>query len=223
MVNMGITKEELIELHPYLFHMAEEGTWESIKNNGLMSTTALLDRFEIDGDLRLGIEERNRRRSVVINHPNHGSAVIRDQIPMTDSALEKCLVDLSPEEWYKLLNSRVFFWSSMGRLSRLFNARAYRDKTQCIITVDTGKLIEKYLDRIALSAINSGSTIYKPQPRGRDTFLPLADFPFEEWTTKRSRSTSIVEVTVDYSVPDLADFVTEVVHMKNGNLVERFL
>lgn len=220
---MGVSKKELVELHPQLFHMAEEGSWPSIRDNGLMSTTALLDHFEVNGQERIDIEERNRRTAKRITHPFRGSVVIRDQIPMTDTALDKCLVGLSRPEWYRLLNARVFFWSREDRLLGLLNARAYRGKTQCIITIDTARFLERYADRIELSPINSGSTIYAPQRRGRDTFLPLSAFPYEDWKKKRTRSKAIVEVTVNHSVPDITDFVTDVVHMTNGLVVERIV
>jgi len=200
--------------------MAEVGTWESIKGAGLLSTKALLDRFEIDGETRDKIECANRRESVTIEHPNHGVATIRDQIPMTDTALEKCLIGMEISEWYKLLNSRVFFWANWERLVRLSEAKAYRRKTQTIITIDSAKFADRYFERIELSPINSGSTIYKPQPRGRNTFKAAADFPFRDWAGKRSESTAIVEVTVENGVPDIADFVTDVVHMKEGIVIE---
>lgn len=220
---MGISSDEIVKLHPKLFHMAEEGTWESIRDGGLLSTSALLDRFEVNVADRIAIEETNRRTATVVRHPVYGSAVIRDQIPMTERALEKCLIDLTPREWYKLLNSRVFFWTSSERLARLFNARAYRGKTHCIITIDAKKFFDQYAGRVMLSPINSGSTIFRPQPRGSETFLPMSEYPFEEWSEKRSKAKAIVEVTVDHGVPNVKDFVTEVVHMKDNKIVERFV
>ena len=40
--------ERLISRYPTLYHMAEDGSWESIQRHGLLSTSALLDRFEIE-------------------------------------------------------------------------------------------------------------------------------------------------------------------------------
>jgi hypothetical protein len=220
---VGITINELVALHPRLFHMAEEGTWESIRDSGLLSTSALLDRFEVHGDERKEIEERNRRISKTIHHPSYGSVVIRDQIPMTDKALKKCLEKLTPFEWYKTLNSRVFFWPTEDRLSRLFNAKAYRGKTQTILTIDTKSFLTEYGDRVLLSPINSGSTIMNPQPRGPQTFLSIEDYPFDEWRKKRSRAKAIAEITVNYSVPDIKKFVTSVVHMKDKQVVKKII
>lgn len=221
---MGISTAEIIRLHPYLYHMAEVGTWESIRDNGLLSTAALLDRFKTSAKDRKEIEERNRRKSVVLEDPKLGTVVIRDQIPMTDSALKKCLTGMTVPQWYKLLNSQVYLWTSEERLMRLFNARAYRGKTNCIITIDTKSFLERYSDKIAVSPINSGSTIFKPQPRGSSTFLPIATFPFDDWKKKRrSGKKAIIEVTVKYSIPDIKEFAVRVVHMRNKKITKRFL
>lgn len=79
-----------------LFHMAESGSWGSIRERGLLSTTALLDLFEIDGSRRSAIESEWRPESVTIEHPVHGTAVIRDQHPMPPEHLAKALDGLTP-------------------------------------------------------------------------------------------------------------------------------
>jgi hypothetical protein len=188
--------------------MAESGTWDSIRKHGLLSTNALLDLFEINGEERQRIAERHRPDSVVITHPKHGKAVIRDQKPMSESALLKCLDHgIAPAEWYRTLNQRVFFWLSEKRLNGLLSARAYRSKQHCVLMVDSAELVRRYGKRIKLCPINSGSTIYKPQRRGVNTFKPICDYPFQEWKAKRGIESAVVELVVDYSVPDVADFV----------------
>lgn len=214
--------QDLIANYPRAFHMAETGTWESIKEHGLLSAYALLDLFEIDGEGRKRILEQHRPESVTINHPTHGSAVIRDQKPMRDSALRKCLDNgITPKEWYKTLNRRAFFWVSEDRLNRLLGARAYRSKQHCILTVDTAELVRRHCDRITLCPINSGSTIYVPQPRGANTFRSIADYPFDAWRSKRGVQNAVVELVVDYSVPDLAEFVLRVEERSGHALVRR--
>lgn len=207
---MPISIEELIEIHPQLFHMAEVGNWPCILQHGLLPTSVLLDLFEIDDADRQHIETANRRTKVKLEHEVHGAIKIRDQIPMTDSALQKCLVGMTPEEWYRLLNGRVFFWANDVRLSRLLNARAYRSDEHCIITIDSASFFESYWDIIELSPINSGSTLFKPQPRGRSTFLPITEFPFEYWRKKRPRRNVVVEVTVPGGVPNIFAYVVKV-------------
>jgi hypothetical protein len=174
-----------------------DGSWESIRRHGLLSTSALLDLYGMDGDRRLALEAQRRLNSVLISGEGLPNTVIRDQKPMTESALAKCLVGgMTTEEWFRLLNERVFFWLSRARLRRLLSARAYRGRPQTVLTLDTASLVAAHCPRIELSPINSGATIYNPQPRGRDTFLPIADYPFDERRKRRTSVNSVVELVV---------------------------
>src|SRR5437868_1160785 len=102
-----MTPELLISTYPRLYHMAEADTWGSIQSRGLLSTTALLDLFGITGAERMKIESSHRPTSVTIKHPILGKAVIRDQKPMSETALQSCLVGgLQPRQWYEMLNRR---------------------------------------------------------------------------------------------------------------------
>jgi hypothetical protein len=210
--------DDLFRHYPVLFHMAEEGSWPGIERHGLLSTTALLDLYEINGSHRAAIETQHRPESVEVRHRLHGTATIRDQKPMDDTGLKRALRDgLTPPEWYMLLNSRVFFWLSRERLDRLLNARAYRNRKQTVLTVDTEELVQRHASNIRLSPINSGATKPMPHPRGRDTFLAVPEYPFDEWA-KRRRSTrnAVVELTVDHAVPDIRDFVHRVELVEQG-------
>jgi hypothetical protein len=61
----GISVDSLIEYYPYVYHMAKADSWESIEGKGLLSTSALLDLFEINGERRFAIESCHRPDSVV--------------------------------------------------------------------------------------------------------------------------------------------------------------
>ncbi|MBZ5697628.1 MAG: hypothetical protein LAN18_03680 [Acidobacteriia bacterium] len=200
--------------------MAELGAWASIHRHGLLSTTALLDLFSIDGDARYQLESRHRPRSEQINNSQLGTATIRDQGPMSDSALVKCLRGMTPREWYELLNRMVFFWVTEERVNNLLEARRYRDGEHTVITVDTASLLEHHNGRIKLSPINSGSTLYKPQPRGRNTFLPLTDYPYADRRKKRGIANAVAELAVDYSVPDLLEHAVRVERRHRSLVVE---
>jgi len=206
-----LTNDELARQYPRLFHMAEAGVWPSIQRHGLLSTSALLDLFEVRGQRRVAIEATRRPENITLQHPKHGTAVIRDQKPMTDSALRKCLQDgLQPQDWYRLLNRYVFFWLSRVRLERLLGARAYRSRRHTILEVDTTRLLAARVDAILLAPINTGSTIFAPQPRGRRTFLPISDYPYEAWRQKRGAKHAVVELAVRESVKGIGDFVVQV-------------
>ena len=222
----GISPEAFAERHPRLFHMAEAGSWPSIARHGLLSTRALLDLFEVHGSRRVDLEARHRPESVTLHHAQHGQAVVRDQKPMDDRGLARGLAlagsSLTPTAWYQLLNARVFFWVNPTRLEKLLQARAYRTKRQTVLTVDTAGLLGRHAARVELSPINSGATKPYPQPRGPDTFLPLARYPFAAWDAKRKRREPVVELTVTHSVPDIRDFVLRV-EERGGGAPERVL
>lgn len=221
-MSLPITSEQFAISYPSLYHMAEENSWPSIQRHGLLSSTALLDLFEIDGDLRRSIESAHRPESVRIQHPEHGVAVIRDQKPMSETALQKCLEGMSAQQWYEMLNRRVFFWVTSERVETLLHARAYRDSTHTVIMIDTARLLGKYAATARLSPINSGSTIYRPQPRGLATFQLLADYPYAECRRLRGLGGAVAELTLDYSVPDIAGFVQKVWYRLGANEEELY-
>jgi hypothetical protein len=181
--------------------MAALGSWPSIQGRGLFSTTALLDLFEVEVDRRRAIESRKRRESVVITHPQHGTATIRDQKPLHDSTLLRCLRGrVSVEDWHRLLNGRVLFWVDEKRLDDLRNARAYREQRQTVIFADTRQLVERYGNRIRLAHINTGATRSVFHFRDLETFKTIKDYDRRK----------VVELTIDRSVPDVAEFVVRV-------------
>ena len=216
-----VTNEELQELLrdcPVLYHMAEHGSWPSIRDRGLLSTTALLDLYEITGERRVEIEATRRPTSVNLENPTLGLAVVRDQIPMDDKGLRRALPeDWTPECWYRLLNGRVFFWLSRERLLRLLGADAYRSRRHDVIEIETASLVSSCRDEIWLCPINSGCTKPFPHPRGGNTFSRIPDYPYSYWRGKRKKGERVVELAVDYSVPHLSRHVLRVVEMMGSN------
>ena len=201
-----MNEADLVKHFPRLWHMAEDGSFESIKKHGLLSTSSLLDLYDIDGKERLALESKRRGDSVTITKKGLPNAIIRDQKPMTESALKKCLsADVTPKQWFEILNDRAFFWLSRDRLRGLLSARAYRSRPQTVLTVDTASLLRAHRDRIELSPLNSGATIYNPQPRGRDTFQTIEHYPFDERRKTRPVEKSVVELVVREGVPDIFD------------------
>jgi hypothetical protein len=117
--------------------MAEAGSWPSIREHGLLSTSALLDQYKMTGPRRHEIEAEHRPNSVNIPHPVDGPVTIRDQKPLRQASLSKCLRGMTLEQWYRLLNGHVFFWVTADRVKGLLQARAYRDRKHTVITIDT--------------------------------------------------------------------------------------
>jgi hypothetical protein len=188
---------------PRLYHMAHFASWPSIEQHGLLSTTALLDVFGVRGAERERIEAEWRGDSIRIEHPDHGVAVVRDQLPLRPDHLARCLTDgLLPADWYRILNRHVFFWVDEPHLEVLIRARAYRALPQTVLVLDTAKLLERHLGDVRLSSINSGSILRGGALRGPSTFQTIA-----EHTKHR-----IVELCVVGSVPDARDLAVRVEH-----------
>lgn len=218
---MGVTPGQLVSHFPCLYHMAEQGTWPSITEHGLLSTSALLDLYGVNGEERRRIESCRRPESVTIRHERYGSAVIRDQKPMSERALDKCLTGMNPDEWYRVLNGKVFFWLTPERVSRLLSARAYRGREHTVLTIDTARLLDRHHADVTLSPINSGSTVYNPQPRDAETFGTLAEYPFDEWWKKRKRAvTAVAELAVNYEVRNIREMVVRVERTRESRVLE---
>ena len=94
---------------------------------------------------------------------------------------------LSPEDWYRLLNSKVFFWLTRERLFRLLNAGTYRDQEHDVLEVEARSLVAVYRDRIWFCPLNSGFTKPFPHARGLTTFQRVAHYPYSRWKAKRRR------------------------------------
>ena len=138
---------------------------------------------------------------------------------MSDAALNSCLQDgVLPTQWYNLLNSRSFFWLSRDRIWRLLRAKAYRSKPQTVLTLETRGLVAAHRERIWLSPINSGSTLFKPQPRGASTFMRVGDFPFAHRAITRGPEDNVVELLVEHSVPDVARHVRAVHRVRDDQI-----
>ena len=203
-----------------LYHLAQVDNWSSIERYGLLSTQALLDLAGLSNEEREYVEHRHRAERVVL--PN--GVVISDQKPMPPTALERCLHDMTPEQWYALLNSKVFFWLDTERLSRL--RRVYRAQPQILLSLDTQRLLARHAERIALTPINTGNARRQPAQRGLCTFVPYTTWLVSGWaseteglhTRPRPRSHIPAELTVDYALPDVMDFVIDVRRLEAGEL-----
>ena len=203
-----MTPEEFCAAYPRLYHMAEATAWPSIQRHGLLSTSALLDLYGITGPERERIERQRRAAAVLMEHSEYGVIFINDQHPMTDATLAPALIDMTPSEWYAHLNARVFFWVNEARLDRLLNT--YRQRDKMVLVLDSAKILPRYAAQTMLSPINSGFSRRFPQRRGRETFRPLADYPFKEWVRKRGLADAVAECTVLGGVADVQAALLEI-------------
>lgn len=209
--------EKLIELYPRVYHMAERGAWDSIRAHGLMSTTAVLDHLKVQGDDRARFESvhRDQKMDVRAGHPSN--IVLRDQKPMPEGRLIQALTDgTTPQQWYELINEKVFFWVEEERLHRLLGARDYRNLEHDVLTLNSSELVQAYADKIWLCHMNSGNTWPIPHRRGIEVFRRIPDYPVK---TSGRPAKAVVELVVDYAVPNIADYVLEVRRMRGSEVL----
>jgi hypothetical protein len=212
--------DELVRHYPRLYHMATEGSWESIRVNGLMTTEQLVDTCAPTPVVRQQILTATRPRTVALEHPGGHQVSIRDQAPLRAPFREQVLVDVTLTEWLTILNNRVFFWLQPERLAGLLNARRYRDSAHDVLTVDTASLVDAHLSDIRLSPMNSGATLYPgAPPRGTMTFQAIADYRFMVGPRGGIR-TPVTELAVIGGVRDIANHVIQVERRQGDTILE---
>jgi hypothetical protein len=120
---------------PNFYHIAEGGSWASLRQFGLEGTSALLDRLEITGSDCISIESQHRAIPVPLEHDKYGSAIIRDQTPISDTKLASCLDGMTHAEWYTLLNGFVFLCPRSRRRNGMLSS--YASRNHDVLTIDT--------------------------------------------------------------------------------------
>jgi hypothetical protein len=193
-----------------VYHLVDECNLRSIERDGLFSTNLLLERSGLSADECWRRQRQQRKERT----PLSNGVVIRDQIPMPPAALSRCLVDdTTPEEWYALINSMVFFWIDPRRLER--QASACGRWPQLMFEIDAEKLIQRHAQRAFVTPFNVGSATRRPAPRGRASFVPVAAWNENGWEYEstglklppRRKSPRPAELTVQDTVPDIMNFV----------------
>jgi hypothetical protein len=187
-----------------------------IRKYGLLSTAGLVELFEVPEPTRTELLTTQRRKSVSISHPRHGTAVLRDQKPLSAKNLARCLVDCDARSWYSLLNERVFFWLCRDRLMTMMSAAEYRGKAHTVMHIETKPLVQRYQRAIELAHMNTGNTRPFPHPRGRQTFRSLDDYDYGR-RRRLADDLAVVELTVIGGVPDIRRDVIRVEHGTSQN------
>jgi hypothetical protein len=197
-------------LPPHAYHLADAANWPRIQRQGLLSTDALIVRDGlVDG---AALPFRSYRDG---NRQLPSGVLIRDQRPMPPSALARCLdPELRPEDWYALVNARVFFWLDAERLAR--HVRACAKRPQIVMVLDLPRLLAAHGARASLTPFNVGNARRQPAARGRRSFVPLAAWLETRWQSEaapgarpRSRNHPPAELAIEHAVPDVMTFLLE--------------
>ncbi|WP_051548991.1 DUF7002 family protein [Nocardioides sp. URHA0032] len=217
-----MTPDELIHHYPVLHHMAEYNSWPRIQQIGLRTTEQIVDACQPDPATREAILGQRRTRSFDLEHAVVGTVTIRDQKPLFLHNLAPKLTDVTVEQFLDLLNSRVFMWTHpdrLDRLDRLLGANAYRRQRHDVLVLETASIVQTYYDRIRLTGMNTGATIFPSSPpRGVESFMRISDFPFAE---RRKRLVdNVVELCVIGGVDHIEDHVLQVQRRQGADVIE---
>jgi hypothetical protein len=180
----------LPQKRPYLYHLTSKSNLPSIvSTKTLLSTSVLLGQAD---DPSVNSHLRVRRKNILQIEIGGRPVLIRDQRPLSEKALLKCLDGgLSPEDYYELLNDRVFLWVTLPRLSRHHDR--YVSEDPVLLRFSTAAILQLN-PNVEFSRINSGATRANSRlggiasRRGRATFQLAEDYVY--------KVSSIVEVTV---------------------------
>ncbi len=195
--NDDVQDSEFVAKYPRLWHLAHETAWPGIQRHGLLTASQLVRLMS--GPMRQPGQRRDEE--VVLGHPDHGTAVLRDQKPLHLGKLGSALQGgMTVDEWLRDLDDLAFFFPSQHGLQTLY--KAYQSNPVVVLTLDTSSLVKDYGVWVRLAAINTGSVLYKPAPRGRDTFLSIRRFDHSKRKVK--------EVAVLNGVPTIRDFLISV-------------
>ena len=185
--------DRFARVFPRLYHLTFASNLESIGTHGLLSSATLADTYAFSAEDRACTLETRRLCIQTL----HGVS-LRDQQTAPESKMKSCLVRVTPAEWLGLLNTKVFFFLSRQKAQRLLED--YAAYANALLEVETAPLLAAHADHISLCRINSGSFLYMPRPRGRDSFIPLADYAYNS-----ARDTP-AELTVDVPVPHILSY-----------------
>lgn len=173
-----------------LYHLSLAASFEQVQEHGLLSTTALLDKFQVVGERRHILETRRRQAREPLTHESYRTVHLNNQYPLFEGGLKKCLIDMSIEQWCLSLNKRVFFWAREQNLQGLIKAQEKRGYGGMLLSVQRKAFLEAFEEQLELSPINSGDATRRAAPRGTKTFAGVSGYPHSK----------VVEVTVPYAM-----------------------
>lgn len=146
--------DDFIARYPSLLHLAHLTSWPSIQRKGLLSAEQIVQRWGVAPDRADTLLSQRRAEPVVLEHPDLGRAVLRDQHPLSEERLAPALTGgMTVPQWLRLLNTLVFFFPNQEGLDRLH--AAYRGEPAVVLKVRTRTLVREHEARVRLAGINT--------------------------------------------------------------------
>lgn len=193
--------QQFIEKRPFLYHLtSKENAKHIITQRRLFSANELIKMSNEKSHIPV---QRNRR----VNHHEltigGASYFLRDQRPISEKALAKCLTDeWTVGDFLHHLNGRVFMWPTLDRLWRHFNR--YESEQPVIFRFPTRELFDVN-PHVEFCRLNSGATRAnshlggKPPARGAQTFLPPNQFSYSVGKVAEVTFPKECDINVDFA------------------------
>jgi hypothetical protein len=205
---------DLAAVAPQLFHLTAGDAWESIQEHGLRSATWLVRAQSLDEERATALLTAPREAIEVIGDPADplGHATLRDQKPLTLSKLERLVEGITPENYIRLINDRVYFYMKPADVERVRGVRDAEGQPQLLLTLDSRRLLADYQGSVRVAKINTGATIGMQGRRGPRTWLAIDKFP--------GRATEVKEFTVLDGISDVTPYLVSAELWNAGEKVE---
>ena len=205
---------DLAAVAPQLFHLTAGDAWESIQEHGLRSATWLVRTRGMDDERATALLTAPREAVEVIGDPADplGHATLRDQKPLTLSKLERLVEGITPENYIRLINDRVYFYMKTVDVERVRGVREAEGQPQLLLTLDSRRLLADYQGSVRVAKINTGATIGMQGRRGPRTWLAIDKFP--------GRATEVKEFTVLDGISDVTPYLVSAELWVDGKKVE---
>jgi hypothetical protein len=201
-----------------VYHLLDAMNWRSVRKHGLMSARRLIElcRPQEDGAWRCHRPTSQRLASGVM---------IRDQKPMPPKVLARCLTNgVEPEDWFELLNSKVFFWLDRQRLNR--QRLACKASPQIALLLDAAGLLVNYSALATVTPINTGNALRAAALRNLSTFVPYKRWLIDGWeyekipgAGRRHKNHRPVELAICDAIPDVMDYVIAAIPLRAGEIL----
>lgn len=169
---------EFVLERPFLYHLTNSTNAQRIINQRrIFSANRLIDLSANSIYQGLKREKRFEHTEIIIDNESY---FLRDQRPISEVALAKCLTDnWQVADFLEHLNNRVFMWPTIERLQRHYNR--YENENPVIFRFPTSDLLAVN-PHVKFCRLNSGATRAnsylggKAPERGPNTFLTAPNY-----------------------------------------------
>lgn len=194
--------DALVARFPRIWHVTFPGGWGGINRSGLRSSMDLLS------SAGRADEAKAVRPELTKVSTDDVEATLRNQVTNRKDPAPY-LDGVSVEEWWELVNSRSFFFTTREDADKMVDNYLGQGHSQEIITFETRRLLAPVSDAVRVSTVSAGVFPRTAGPaRGHGTFLPLAEYT--------GPSLKIKEISVTETIPMLDAAVVSVVAVAPG-------